>query len=373
MLEHLHLENFKGFKSLDFPLRPLTLLSGLNSSGKSSVLQALALLRQSALDGYLGSNPPRLALKGDLVALGTGTDVYFEYAESDKITFGISADNSKGEWRFSYDRNDRTSNVLQGGTYQKEGIVDPMESSLFDSNFHYLQAERIGPRISYDMDEYRVSEKNDIGTKGELTAHYLSLHMDTTVLIQMVHVNTGDEGSDKLFDQVELWLGEISPNTVLDLKPHEDMDIMQVVVGQRGSRVHRPTNVGFGILYTLPIIVALLSAQPNSLILLENPEAHLHPSGQSKMGELIARAASAGVQVIFETHSDHVLNGVRLAVKRDDIALSADEVQLAYFKQGGVAQPNTVETIQIDENGRYPDELPDGFFDEFSKVLLELW
>jgi predicted ATPase len=63
-------------------------------------------------------------------------------------------------------------------------------------------------------------------------------------------------------------------------------------------------------------VVACLAASPGSLLLLENPEAHLHPRGQTAMAELIARTAAAGAQVIVETHSDHVLNGVRLAVKR---------------------------------------------------------
>ena len=86
------------------------------------------------------------------------------------------------------------------------------------------------------------------------------------------------------------------------------------------SNEYRPTSVGFGIAYVLPVLVALLSANEKYMVIIENPEAHLHPRGQVAMGELIARAAAAGVQVIVETHSDHVLNGVRLAVKGKDFA-----------------------------------------------------
>ena len=81
------------------------------------------------------------------------------------------------------------------------------------------------------------------------------------------------------------------------------------------SSEYRPTNVGFGITYALPIVVSALSARPGSLLIVENPEAHLHPRGQVKMGELLCQASEAGIQVLIETHSDHVLNGIRLAVR----------------------------------------------------------
>ena len=78
--------------------------------------------------------------------------------------------------------------------------------------------------------------------------------------------------------------------------------------------------------------MALLSAKRGTLVLLENPEAHLHPQGQVRIGELIARTAASGVQILVETHSDHVLNGIRLAVHAGKI--EPDQVKLQYFKRG---------------------------------------
>ena len=75
----------------------------------------------------------------------------------------------------------------------------------------------------------------------------------------------------------------------------------------------RPTNMGFGVSYALPVITAGLLAPAGSLLVVENPEAHLHPAGQSRVGRFLAHLAASGVQVVAETHSDHVLNGVRLA------------------------------------------------------------
>jgi hypothetical protein len=97
------------------------------------------------------------------------------------------------------------------------------------------------------------------------------------------------------------------------------------------SATRRPTNVGFGLTYVLPIITACLTAKPGSMVLLENPEAHVHPQGQSAMARLTCAAAAAGAQLVVETHSDHILNGVRLAVKRG--LLPPDGVALHYFRR----------------------------------------
>jgi predicted ATPase len=136
------------------------------------------------------------------------------------------------------------------------------------------------------------------------------------------------------------------------------------------SKRYRSTNVGFGITYTLPILIALLSATPDTLILLENPEAHLHPKGQSKMGELLALAASGGVQIIVETHSDHILNGIRLAVRR---GVKPEDIQLHYFDrylQKGQAITKIISPRIYQDGGI--DKWPDGFFDQAEKDLMEL-
>ena len=105
--------------------------------------------------------------------------------------------------------------------------------------------------------------------------------------------------------------------------------------------------------------------------MLENPEAHLHPRGQRKMGELIALCASKGVQIFLETHSDHILNGIRIAVKQK--ALKGDQVGLFYFSKNQEYDKTVhcVETPKINDNGRL-DYWPDGFFDEWEKALDEI-
>jgi predicted ATPase len=115
----------------------------------------------------------------------------------------------------------------------------------------------------------------------------------------------------------------------------------------------------------------LLGSRSGSLLLLENPEAHLHPRGQAKLGELLARAASGGVQVIVESHSDHVLNGIRIAV-RDGI-LAAEDAAIHFFARDPDATGvrSKVTQMRVDRDGRI-DKWPEGFFDEWDRALEKL-
>ena len=159
------------------------------------------------------------------------------------------------------------------------------------------------------------------------------------------------------------------PRVQINLKKDIDLISLQYYYGD--SNPYRSTNFGFGISYTLPIIVAILSSPPETLIIIENPEAHLHPKGQAKMGELLALAASCGMQIVVETHSDHVLNGIRLIVYREKV--DPKKVKLHYFDSQKRGREFITEVIspQIDRNGRI-DKWPEGFFDEWDNSLEAL-
>ena len=364
MLSSLTLKNFKPFENQSFSLKPLTLLSGLNSTGKSSLLQSLLLLRQSSQQNLLDN--VGLALNGDLVSIGTAQDALFKRAKEDSMTLEIVMDNTiQGTWVFDYDR---PSDVMKISSLSNiyEKIYN---SSLFTDKFHYLKAERIAPRNYFQMSDFQVRQHQQVGSQGEFTAHFLFINEGK--IIPNSELSHESIKSHQLGNQVEAWLGEISPGTGIDIELHSAMDVVNLQYSYEDNNFYRSTNVGFGITYTLPIIVAILSATSDTLILLENPEAHLHPRGQSKMGELIALAASCGIQIILETHSDHVLNGIRKAVRHNK--LKADKVQINYFerylKKG---QPTTeIITPRIYPDGGI-DKWPDGFFDQAEKDLMEL-
>lgn len=119
----------------------------------------------------------------------------------------------------------------------------------------------------------------------------------------------------------------------------------------------------------MPIVTACLGAPSGSLLLIENPEAHLHPQGQVALGELLARCANDGVQIIVETHSDHVLNGICLAAKNNIVL--AEEVALHLFSRAvqtgdvSVVSPALLQTGQL-------SNWPNGFFDQWDKSISAL-
>ncbi|MFK0732257.1 MAG: AAA family ATPase [Gloeotrichia echinulata DVL01] len=369
MINSLKLTNYKAFESQLLELKPLTLLSGLNSTGKSSVLQSLLLLRQSYQQELLPN--VGLALNGELVRIGTAQDAFCERAKEDYIGFEIIwNDGKKGIWRFSYDQIKTDTDVLNNLDL-KLPIDNVYRTSLFNKRFHYLQAERLGPRTSYDMSDYQARRLGQLGSKGEYTAHFLAINQDKDVL--QTKLRHPMAKSNALSSQVEGWMREVSPGTRIKINSNSDIGLMSLQYFYGDSNPYRTTNVGFGISYTLPIIVAVLASSPGTLILIENPEAHLHPKGQVKMGELLSLAASCGIQVVIETHSDHVLNGIRLAVHGGKI--KQNDVQLHYFQRQEKQGQAVIEVVspRIDRNGRI-DKWPDGFFDEWEKsldVLLE--
>jgi len=366
MIQSIELTNFKCFERQEVVLRPLTLLAGLNSSGKSTIIQALLLLRQSYLESLLPNTG--LALNGKLAQLGTAKDVLFEEADVDEIGFELTDDLPASlKLRLAYREE---SDVLTLSGIDPTGEI--WKTSLFRDEFQYLRAERVGPRTSFAMSDYEVRHHRQIGSSGEFAAHFLSLFGSDTVESQLLRHPAATANS--LQSQVEAWMTEISPGVRISVKRYSEMDLMTFGVTyslghQVASSEYRPTNVGFGITYALPIVVAVLSARPGSLVIIENPEAHLHPRGQVKMGELLCQASAAGIQILIETHSDHVLNGIRLTVHGRKAIPANVALYHSRWVPGGKSPSLTL--LALDENGRLP-EWPEGFFDEMERSLDRL-
>ncbi|MDD1428756.1 DUF3696 domain-containing protein, partial [Dolichospermum sp. ST_sed9] len=318
-----------------------------------------------------------LMLKDILVDIGTAKDAFCERAKANYIGFEIGWENgSKGLWNFEYDIQKEEAKIIKLNNI--ESVIDPnvYESSLFSiTSFQYLEAERIGPRPYNEMPDFQTQLPGKLGAKGEYTIDFLVnwINKDNQNIDnpKLSHPESKLQ-SLNLMDQVEAWMREVSPGIRLEIKSSLEMGLVNIQYFYGDSNRYRATNVGFGITYTLPIIVAVLSSSPGSLILVENPEAHLHPRGQAKMGELLALAASCGVQVVIETHSDHVLNGIRLAVHRRK--LNHENVKIHYFQCQEIGTDQIITEVvspRIDKYGRI-DKWPDGFFDQMEKDLMEL-
>lgn len=366
MISLLGLRNFKCWASEEVPLGALTLLTGLNGTGKSTVLQSLLVLRQSYVQGLLQQG--KLAINGDLIMLGTGQDAFCEDAEDDELGLRLTwSDGHEAAWSFHYDK---TADVLEGRPGRVPSIP---ERPPFAGEVYYLAAERLGPRVSAEVSEFRVRVLREVGSRGELAAHFLSVHGSTPIGVPALE-HPESQGND-LMHQVEAWLGEVSPGARMHLGEHRDLDAVQLrfsFAGPMGAtNAYRATNVGFGMSYTLPILIAVLSARPGALVIIENPEAHLHPRGQVRIAELLARAAAHGVQVIVETHSDHILNGVRLAVH--DGTLPPDSARIHFFDRRTSSEGtySVRSSPALDADGRL-EPWPAGFFDEIELSLAKL-
>lgn len=367
MIKQIAIHNFKSLKDISFSLSNLNLLTGLNGMGKTSFIQSLLLLRQNVQNGL-----SRLELNGPYTQIGKGRDVMYQDSDQEIITFRMLLQGINGQeldlnctWNYSAE-----SDFLTAHKKYEPAILN--QFSLFNDHFQYIEAERTGPRLDYFSSSIDVEKHRQLGLQGEFTPHYLNF-FSTQPIPQRLHHPQAK--SPTLIHQTDAWMSEISPGVKLNTKeiPETGKIVLdfQFEKGDQYSNHYRPTNVGFGISYALPVVVALLTSSRDKIIILENPESHIHPRGQAELGKLIALAAANGAQLFVETHSDHIINGVRVAVKEKSI--EKEKVRIAYFRKETtlLEQYSVIDPIAIDENGELSD-YPQDFMDEWNNQLLKL-
>ena len=367
MLTQVDLRFFKCFELLRLPLAPLTLLTGLNSSGKSSVLQALALLNQTMREHEWST---RLVLNGGTVRLGATPDVVDEENSKNKFMITLEDKAKVYEWTFYGDRRDRSMKVQRVSvngrtTYHPRMLrylLPPNEKATDISLAHrirdltYITAERVPPQENHQLEDPHFISV--VGPRGEHAMSVLYWGSNEPVLEELilpdtpaVRIRQVEERMCTLFPGFGIALQQTGNSLILRLRTSDVTEF------------HNPIHTGFGLTQVLPIVVAVLSAEQGDIILIENPEIHLHPSGQAQIGQFMADAARAGIQILVETHSDHVLNGVRRAVK--DNKLPADQVAIHFFQPRSEGSTQ-VSSPTMDSYGNI-DYWPEGFFDQFDR------
>lgn len=369
MITRIDLRHFKCFKTLKLPLQPLTLLSGGNASGKSTVMQALVLLHQTMREHEWSS---RLMLNGTTLRLGTAADVIDQVYGRRECEIGLLDSEKAYSWLFVGKREDMAMQVARVGVNGKLSsnpfplqnlLPEPHGQSRLAQQLRgltYLYAERIGPQEAYELQD--PHDVRVVGSRGEHAVSVLHADRDTILTSNLVI----SEAPPTLLRQVEVRMSRFFPGCGLtvDKIPRTNAATLGLRTAT-DTDFHRPVHTGFGLTQVFPIMVAALSAKTGALLLIENPEVHLHPAGQAAIGEFFAEVASTNVQVIIETHSDHVLNGIRRAVRKG--LLSSDSVAIHFFRPRGrttrAAGPQ-VESPAIDAKGNI-DSWPDGFFDQF--------
>jgi predicted ATPase len=365
MISQLDLRFFKCFEVLKLPLAPLTLLSGTNASGKSTVLQSLVLLNQTMKEHEWST---RLMLNGKTIRLGTVYDVVDTINGRNRFEIGVHDEKNYYLWNFTGERKEMSLSIDTIFINEKRTSFEllrflfpyrPGEASPELANklkdLTYITAERVGPREIYSLDDLQISSV--VGPAGENTINVLHWKRDNPVNEILVSTKV----ANTCLKQVEEKMREFFPGLSLEIQqvPHTN----SVTLGLRTSSDtphHRPIHEGFGLTQILPVVVAGMTTSKGNILLIENPEVHLHPAGQAQMGQFLSKIASAGVQVILETHSDHILNGIRRSVKSE--ILKPSEVAIHFFRNR--SQGNQVLSPLIDNNGNI-DVWPEGFFDQF--------
>ena len=365
MIAAIRLENFKRFDDSTLRIANLTVLTGANGAGKTSVLHSLLLARQMTRH----PEQSHVELTGvDTLELGGAEDVINRKA-SDELAAIEVLDTGGKRWRWSFRS---TGNRLIRNAAVVDNPVDYVGAiGKTPPWFTYLCAERLGPRDVLSASAADVGELG-VGPRGEFVAQVLDYFSRWRVSKGRLAVGTAETTVSDLLHQTESWMGKIVRPTQIDAQWFPDTSVTRLRFKTPGVRTEwtRAPNAGFGISYALPVIVAALRAAGGGLLLVENPEAHLHPAGQSAIGGFLAQVAADGVQVLIETHSDHVLNGIRVSVA-DGTATLREEQAVIHFFQGEDDASAIFESMELKRTGQLT-AWPAGFFDQAQVDLAAL-
>lgn len=431
MLSRIELKNFKSWRSLNLELAPLTLLFGTNSSGKSSVLQALLLLKQTANSFDRGQHINFGGTDRDYVDLGSYRDLIYGHDEEQRVNIHLAwASNksakfvsdtiiSKPNLRYSIRWRKLTERVVVERLSYEEGSPDmffrmerqsddehkyeaprglkdtrgrhahlpppescygipaniadyysdfyPLEFNLQFENLmtkiYYLGPLRFHPERDY---LWTGTAPRDIGRRGERTVEAL-------IASERRRSQTPKRPKKRvprLLDEVSEWLVKMKLVSQFQIEAI-DNDKRYYTTRVRIDR-HLPESslidVGFGISQVLPVITLLFFAPENSIVLLEQPELHLHPSAQAELADLMLHVAEKrGLQLIVESHSEHLLRRLQRRVAEVEYEFASPDNIKTYFcipREGG----SELQPVHVDLYGQIQN-WPENFFGDISGEL----
>ncbi len=361
MIQTIKIENFKVYKDLiSFPLSNINILSGINGRGKSTLFQSMLLLRQSIeVDKKLS----KIILNGTCVNLGNFDDIRNK-AKEESINFIFNFDpHSSLNLVLNYNKTDEmVANVTK---IEGEQNIDNFK------NIHYVAADRVGPQEFYIKST--LPEFLNVGTKGEFIGNVL-LQKKTELVYETLYIkeknieNITTNLSQELETQTGEWLSRILGTQNIKIRA-EDVGNRVIILSflfGNSEKKYKPANVGFGYSYILPIVVSGLIAKKGEILIIENPEAHLHPKAQSLLINFLSDVSKCGVQIFIETHSEHILNAARLLVKNKNI--NEQDLSVLFFQD---KKEEPFIKIEFNQNGGI-DLWPEDFFDQAEKDMKHL-
>lgn len=337
MIDKVIIDGFKCFDHAELKMGNLTLLAGKNSAGKSTVIQAILAMEQT------GKNP----FSGQYIKLGKISELKNQLTGNKEIKITICCKTEKEQ---------RTATKILKDDYTDAEVIGQFIDSM---RIHYLIADRKGVDDTYEkLDD----NQDEIGVDCKYAFSYLAKHeRDSFVDSEMVY----DWDSKLIFGgQVEYWLERLVGYRV---KAEEIPHTEKILVTYEKGRIKnlRPKNVGTGVTYITELIIAALSCKRGDVLIMENPEIHLHPSGQAEFIEFVAFLVGKGIQVIIETHSDHIYNGIRKSVYLDYIEQTDVQIYFLEQQEDGTSKPVL---IPVDEQGKVMVHQED-MFDQTKKDL----
>lgn len=393
MITRIEFENFKCLDKRYFTLNKLNILSGYNGRGKSSVLQSLLLLSQSAPGSV--TDLAKLHLKGHFADLGKFKELLTDESNSTLKFIIDSSDTKFRHAEFGYRGNEKDS--LVGDL--TECVIDDVdyfgtigdygESTVADSatavtddfnqlsksipdyvtsifrNVNYVSADRQGPQKYEELEEF--PENHRVDHWGKNVVNTINSYSKPVPAERRLRPS---DGETTLQTAVSEWVDYIMNGGEINVHHDDESQVISLDIctnSDKGSRRFKPYNVGFGYSYILAIIVTSLIGQKDSIVIIENPEAHLHGQAQSRLTELLSKLAASGVQVFIETHSEHIVNGFRKEMLKDNCSLTNEDTSIYFFDKD--FEPKK---LKIESNGYIPN-WPAGFFDQEKYDLAEIF
>lgn len=316
MITKIRVKALKSIRDLSVECSNLNLFTGVNSSGKSTFLQALLIASQAdwtddCLDGPLALSLGEFREVRNFNMPREDIEIMIwdsEYHEPAKVVLA-EQDEQGGYTVMTPDRDsdEFCREVFGFGDEDQDFHSLPM----YGLDLKYLSCHRIGPK---DIYEKRMRNNDSMGIEGEYTFSYLLKNMEQP--LDDIHSCNKFVGNT-LIEQVNQWLEYIA-GTTLKISDLKKTNYLQVKYNNNPKNRNqealycRPMNVGAGVSYLISILVVCLGSNKNDIIVIENPEIHLHPKAQSRLCEFLYFISNNDRQIFVETHSDHIFNGIRV-------------------------------------------------------------
>lgn len=351
MIKNLMIENFKCVSNMNIECNNINVFVGTNSSGKSTILQALLFFAQNIKE--------EKGLNGDYISIGGFEENRCYYSRKNSINVGI----------IDYYNNKNIIELYKENDVEHiKYVSDDFEEFRTIQNFfienkkqvQYLSCHRVGPQ---DLYKKNMSLFDDIGTNGQFSIAYLNKHSSDAMNEDFCKY----KGNYTFGSQVNWWLNYIV-GAKISTSSIPSTDYVKASYSMNDINEIRPQNIGSGVSYLVSVVITCLSAPEDSIIVIENPEIHLHPAAQSKVAEFLYFVSKHKRQIFIETHSDHIFNGYRAGIANSE--MDQNDINIYYVSQDEEHNTNAM-LVQIGRMGRIENQV-EGLFDQFDIDLNKM-